>query len=100
MSTYQICKFTDAVLKIYINTGPNLHQKVYLTVMNDIDFHDIFPEYYDPEHDVDHKHFLIKFFIDEYINKKCAYVAKQKTIALQKRYVRNTLRKLCHSMNQ
>lgn len=100
ISTYQLCKFTDSVLKTSINTGPNFKDKIYLTVMNSLDFHNVFPEFYDPEHDIDHKHFLIRFFIDEYANKKCAYVAKQNTIALQKRYIRNRLRKLGHFMHQ
>lgn len=100
LSTYLLCKLTDTALKTCINTGPNFKQKIYLYVMNHVDFDKIFPVFYDPDHDVDHKHFLIKFFIDEYTNKKCAYVAKQKTIALQKRYVRNSLRKLYHFMHQ
>lgn len=100
LSTFYLCKLTDSALKSYINTGPNFKQKIYLYVMNQIDFDQVFPEFYLPEHDIDHKHFLIKFFIDEYMNKKCAYVAKQKTISLQKRYVRNSLRKLAHNFHQ
>lgn len=99
-STYQLCILIDIALKSYINTGPNFKHKVYVMVMNNIDFEKIFPEFYEPEHDIDHKHYLIKFFIDEYINKKCSFVSKQKTIALQKRYVRNKLRKIAHFMGQ
>lgn len=99
-STYLICKLTDSALKMYINSGPNFKQKIYLYVMNQIDFDKVFPTFFDPEHDVDHKHFLIKYFIDEYTHKKCAYIAKQHTISLQKRYVRNSLRKLGHFLNQ
>lgn len=99
-STYLICKLTDTALKVYINSGPNFKQKIYLHVMNQIDFDKVFPTFFDPEHDVDHKHFLIKYFIDEYTHKKCAYIAKQHTISLQKRYVRNSLRKLGHFLNQ
>lgn len=99
-STYQLCKLTDIVMKTYINTGSNFKPKVYFMVMNNIDFEQVFPDFYDPVHDIDHKHFLIKYFIDEYINRKCAYLAKQKTIALHKRYVRNKLRKMAHYMGQ
>lgn len=100
LSTYQICKLTDTALKSVINSGPNFKQKTYLAVMNNLNFDEIFSEFYEPVHDVDHKHFLIKFFIDEYTNKKCAYVAKQKTLSLQKRYIRNSYRKKIHFMNQ
>lgn len=99
VSTYQLCKLSDTALKTLINSGPNFKQKVYLSVMNRICFENIFPEFFDPEHDIDHKHFLIKFIIDEYVNKKCAYYAKQKTISLQKRYVRNKLKKIAHFMH-
>lgn len=100
LSSYVLCKLTDTALKTLMNTGSNFKQKIYCYVMNQIDFDNIFPDFLDPEHDIDHKHFLIKFFIDEYTHKKCAYVAKQKSIALQKRYVRNSLRKLCHFLHQ
>lgn len=99
-STYQLCKLTDTALKVLINTGANFKQKVYLSVMNNMDFENIFPVFYESVHDIDHKHYLIKFIIDEYINKKCAYVAKQHTIALHRRFVRNRLRKLAHFMHQ
>lgn len=100
LSTYQLCKLADNALKLYINTGPQLKQKVYLDVMRNISWKKIFPIYYEPEHDPDHKRFLVKFIIDEYIHKKCAYVAKQKTLDLQKKYLRNKLRKICHHMHQ
>lgn len=99
-STYQLCKLTDTALKVLINTGKNFKQKVYLMVMNNIDFENVFPVFYESVHDIDHKHYVMKFIIDEYINKKCAYVAKQKTISLHKRFVRNRLRKLAHFMHQ
>lgn len=99
-STYQLCKLADNALKLYINTGPQFSQKVYLDVMSNIAWKNVFPLFNAPEHDPDHKRFLIKFIIDEYVNKKCCYVAKQKTLDLQKKYLRNKLRKICHNMHQ
>lgn len=99
-STYRICKATDNAIEANLNNITfEFKQKTYRMVMNQIDWQDIFPEFslHEPEHDEDHKHFLVKFFIDEYMNKKCAYIAKQKTIDLQKRYNRNRLRKLGHN---
>lgn len=97
VSTYQLCKLTDRVLKMYVNTGPKFKEQVYLKVLGAIEWNLIFPEFFEPHHDINHKHFLIKFIIDEYINKKCAYLAKQKTISSHKRYTRNSLRKLAHN---
>lgn len=96
LSTYQLCKITDKMLKIYINSGLKFHQKVYLKVLSILDWKSIFPKFFEPEHDSAHKNFLVKFIIDEYIKKKCAYIAKQTTISLQKKYNRNRLRKIAH----
>lgn len=96
ISTYQLCKLTDKTLEVYVNSGPNFQQKVYLKVLSALNWDTIFPEFFEPEHDPDHKHFIVKFIIDEYIKKKCAYIVKQKTISLQKKYNRNRLRKIAH----
>lgn len=100
LSSFQLCKLTDTAVKIYINTGPSFKQKIYIMVMNHISWSDIYPEFYEPLHDSDHKHFLVKFIIDEYINKKCSFVAKQTTIASQKKYIRNKMRKIGHNLHQ
>lgn len=103
LSTYQICKITDTALKsivFSINRQPNLKQKIFNTVMRMLEWHGIFPEFFENEHDFEHKHFLIKFFVDEYVNKKCAYLAKQKTLELQKKYVRHRYRKATHFQHQ
>lgn len=97
VSTYQLCKVTDTLLKQFINSGPKFKEKVYLKVLRILDWNAIFPNFFEPEHAPEHKDFLIKFIVDEYINKKCAYIAKQKTISLQKKYNRNSLRKLAHN---
>lgn len=99
VSTYQLCKLTDRTLKVYVNTGPNFKNKVYLNVLNALDWNSVFPKFFEPEHDPDHKHFLVKFIIDEYINKKCAFLAKQKSVQSHQRYRRNNLRKLAHFKN-
>lgn len=99
-SCYKLCKLTDSVLKIFINTGPQFKQKVYLDVMRNVNWHWIFPQYSENDHDAEHKSFIVKFIIDEYINRKCAYVAKQKMLDLRKKYLRNKLRKLCHNVHQ
>lgn len=100
LSTYRLCKLTDMALQSYINTGPNMKQRVYLDVMTNISFADLFVDFSDPEHDIAHKHFIIKFIIDEYINKKCAYIAKHHTLQLQKKYLRNKLKKKIHFAHQ
>lgn len=77
--------------------------QVYDTVQKNIDLNDIFPEFetiHFNEHRDDHKCFLIRYIIDECIHIKCSFIAKQKTIATQKRYIRNRLRKAAHRIHQ
>lgn len=100
VSTYQLCKLADISIKIHINTCPQFKQKIYLDVLNNIGWEKIFPQFYESHHDSEHKQFLVKFAIDEYVNKKCAYIAKQTNLELHKKYLRNKLRKLCHSFHQ
>lgn len=100
LSTYHICKLTDVALKTLINTGPNFKYKIYSYVTTNLDWEKIYPEFYESAHDFEHKRFLIKFVIDDYVNRKCNFIAKQKTLDSQKRFLRNKLRKLCHSLNQ
>lgn len=99
-STYQLCKFADMALQVYINKGERMKLRIYLDVMNNICCDDLFPNFYDPEHDIGHKPFLLKHIVDEYVNKKCAYVAKQLTLSLQKRYIRHNNRKRIHEAHQ
>lgn len=100
LSTYRLCKLADTAVKSFINSSSNLKEKVYLYVMNNVDWDGIFPIFYDDEHDFEHKIFLVKFFIDEYVNKKCSFIAKQISIESHKRYIRNKLRKIGHYRNQ
>lgn len=102
-STFQLCKLTDSVMKMHINTKHDFKDNVYKTVLKNIVWEDIFPEFHegeDEEHGEDHKHFLVKFFIDAYINVICAHTAKQITIATQKKYLRKRLKKLIHNSHQ
>lgn len=99
-STYKICKVADLLLKQHIDSGSHIKQKIYMEVVNNHGWDNIFMEFDQYDHDIEHKHFLIKFVIDEYVNKKCAYIAKQTMLDVEKSYVRNRLRKLCHNYHQ
>lgn len=100
ISTYKICKLTDMAVKSHINSGLKIKQKIYIEVLNALEWENIFSEFDQYEHDIEHKYFLIRFIIDEYVNKKCAYIAKQTMLDLEKKYVRNKLRKLTHNYHQ
>lgn len=99
LSTYHLCKLTDSAIKFYINNEPRFKQRIYVDIVNTLEWENIFPLFYEEHHDSEHKDFLVKFIIDEYINKKCAYVAKHKNLELHKKFLRNKLRKLTHALH-
>lgn len=84
-------------MKIFINKGSGFQNELYNLVLEKLPYERIFPVFFaDQEHCVDHKDFLIKYFIDESVNVKCALIAKHKTISTQKKYLRNRLKKIAH----
>lgn len=101
VSTYRLCKSTDTAIKLLINKGKHFKKKVYIYVRNNIEWDRLFPQFYISDgHDDDHKEFLINFIIDEYTNKKCAYIAKQKNLQFQKKFLRKKLRKAIHNNHE
>lgn len=102
-STFLICQLTNSAMKMYLNTKPDFKDNVYKSVLKKVVWEEIFTEFFEgdsEEHGEDHKQFLVKFFIDEYINVTCAHTAKQITIATQKQYLRKRLMKLIHFHSQ
>lgn len=102
-STFNVCKITDIAIKGLINKSTDFKNAVYKTVLQTIDWNDTFADFHDgedEEHGEDHKQFLVKYFIDEYINITCAQIAKQTTIESKKKYLRNRYKKLVHNKHQ
>lgn len=101
ISTYRLCKATDTAIKICIDSRSNFKKKVYIYVRNNIEWESLFPEFYISRgHDDDHKEFLVNFIIDEYSNKKCAYISRQKNLELQKKFLRHRLKKKIHNNHE
>lgn len=97
-STQEICKATDRAMKMFMNGNvkEDFTAKVIGSVMSTIDFNKIYPLYYEPEHDVDHKHFLVRFIINEYKHIKNIFSSKQKTLDLHKEFFRQKNIKSIH----
>lgn len=76
-------------------------QKIYSHVLSSIRVDDRYPIYFDKDdHEPEHKNYLIKHIMDEYIRIKCTSIAKMETINMQKRYLRNKYRKIIHFKGQ
>lgn len=100
-STYQICKLADIGIKTFLNNGARstFKQKIYVYVLSNINIEALYP-FFVGDHDIEHKNFIIKYVVDEYTSIKCAYIAKQKTLEMQQRFLRNRFRKVLHHRGQ
>lgn len=100
-STYSICKLTEkAISQLIDNANNNFNDAVVHFVMREIEFGDLYPIDFDSEHDEDHKHFLVRFVISEYIHLKCTFLSKQKNISMHNIYLRHKYRKEIHRAGQ
>lgn len=100
-STFEITKIVDAAIKLLINGSEvDFNNKIIHLVMGKIDFMDLYPEYFESEHDAEHKNFLIRFIINEYIHLKCTYLSKQQNYDRHRHYFRHIYRKTVQRAGQ
>lgn len=102
-STFHICKLTDIAMRPYdTKMKPNKFTQLKLMndVMNDVDFDKVYSRFFYSEHDIDHKHFLIKTIIQEFIQIKCTHIARANTLAAHGNYIRHSSRKNTHNSGQ
>lgn len=95
--TVQLCKLTDTAIKMLSNwsSESTFKQKIYIYVLNNVNINNLYMDD-DENHDVEHKNYIIKHIIDEYIRIKCTYLAKMKTLNMRKNFLRNKFRKILH----
>lgn len=100
-STFALCKATDQAIKHSINhANENFSDQIINLVMRSVHFDELYPCFFENEHDQDHKHFLIRFIINEYIHIKCTFLSKQKNINMHQTYLRHAYRKVIHRKGQ
>lgn len=102
-STFELCKLADRAIKTLLpsSSQSTFKQKVYMYVLSNLNIHRLYSNYFEHEgHDVDHKNYIIKHVIDEYTRIKCTYLAKIKTMDMQKVFLRNKFRKQIHVAGQ
>lgn len=102
-STFQICKLTNIAIRAH-DIGRNLNKTTVLKLVNDVlrdvDFDKMYSRFFYSEHDIDHKYFLIKTIIQEFIQIKWTYVARSKTLEAHDKYIRHNLKKNTHNYGQ
>lgn len=95
-STFTICKLADVAITRFIeNVKDNLNDTVISFVLKRINFCELYPNFFELEHDdhEDHKHFLVRFIINEYIHLKCTFISKRKNLDMHVKYFRHMYRK-------
>lgn len=101
-STYLICKICDRVLETH---KFDLFKKtlnfstLYYHILKEIGDSNFYTDSDFSQH-ADHKHYLIRLIIDEYIRIKATQQASSMTLDLQDKLVRHGLRKLIHFKGQ
>lgn len=81
-------------------TTGNFEGKIIKCVMDQVDFNSLYPIFNEPMHDIDHKHFLVRFIITDYIHIKCTRLSKIRTMEMQDRFVRHRFLKQTHQKGQ
>lgn len=101
-STFRICKSSDEYLKII---NPQLCKSnfrfdaIYLTIFQQLDFENLFTNS-DFESHSDHKFYLIKSIVNEYIKVKLSHMARGLTLTAQGLSFRSRLHKFVHFRGQ
>lgn len=97
--TYKICVATENVLKTIIGES-NIKKKVIAKVLPLFDTQTLYTTEFDTEHNTDHIYFIMNFIIDGFIRTAQNGFAKEKTLNLQKSFLRQNTRKNVHFSGQ
>lgn len=101
-STYEICKKVNDYLKLIDQSNPERNfnfNAIYLTIFQNVCIERLYEESDFSQHP-DHKFFLIKTIVNEYIRIKINYYAKSLTLSAQGKSLRNKLHKWIHFAGQ
>lgn len=98
-STFCICKQTDRFLKEELLKGTVNFNVIYHEILQNLNFNALYEESDFSEH-FDHKIFLIRFVVDEYVKIKGTHMAKSITFRERQESLRSKLHKLLHYLGQ
>lgn len=98
-STVIICKYCHEILKHKMCPSKFNYKECYKLICDKLCDEIIFSNT-DFSHDLNHKHYLLDYIIDEYIRSYATYVAHCLTLEQQRILIRNQNRKLTHFRGQ
>lgn len=98
-STFEICKQTDRFLKLELLKDSANFNVIYHEIMAILNFDSLYQDTDFSEHG-DHKVFLIRYVVNEYIRIKGTDIAKSETLKVHEKSLRSKLHKLLHFLGQ
>lgn len=98
-STYQICKATNRFIKVQLLRSKMDFNLVYYEILSSLDVNALYNET-DFENHQEHKIFLIRYIVDEYIRIKGTFLARSETFKEYDVLLRNRYTKLLHFYGQ
>lgn len=98
-STVKICEIADRFLKLELLNGNIKFETIHYAICAAIDVNSLYPAS-KFECDENHKLYLIRYLIDEYINIRCTYIAHKASLDIHDKFLRNQFHKLVHNRGQ
>lgn len=98
-STFQICKQAERFLKIELLKGTVNFNIIHHEILQSLHFEALYDETDFSEH-FDHKIFLIRFVVDEYVRIKGTHIARTATFNEHQNSLRSKYHKLLHYLGQ
>lgn len=103
-STVRLCEMLEIASNQYKKNSGDLAAKyktsVIDSVLNELNIDNLFPDGFGIDHPSDHKDFLIKFIMDQYIHIRNTYNARKINLSTETEYLRSKLRKDIHHLHQ
>lgn len=98
-STFSICKQAGRFIKRELLAGSIDFSVIYREILENIDFESIYIETDFSSH-IDHKIYLVRYIVNEYIRIKGTHIAKAESSKERENHLRSKLHKLVHYLGQ
>lgn len=103
-STFRLCKIIEFISHRYRKKSGDLVKNFKSSIINatlsEIDIDDLFPSGFDADHPIEHRHFLVKFIMDNYLHIRNTHNARDLNMSTENEYLRSKLKKDIHRLGQ
>lgn len=101
-STFQICEITDRFLMLHKPSNASKYDfnTLYLLIFGEFDYDTMYTQCEHLREHEDHKYYLVKCIVDEYVQAKISQLSQQRTLSEYSRIVRSANTKATHFAGQ